>query len=89
MTIPNKAPTKGGRYHFDAIEDQLSEPGTYVLQFQVSPLLPGRRPLQLCAPIIVAAGPPQSFDIKVGLKFFWLTLTDALLRGLHRSAQPC
>ena len=65
LTVPNKAPTKGGRYRFEAIEDQLGEPGAYVLQFQVSPSLSGRPPLQLCAHIAVAAGPPRSFEIKV------------------------
>ncbi len=65
LTVPNKAPTKGGRYRFEAIEDQLAEPGAYVLQFQVSPSLSGRPPLQLCAHIAVAAGPPRSFEIKV------------------------
>ena len=65
LTVPNKAPTKGGRYQFGAIEGQLGEPGAYMLQFQVSPSLPGRPPLQLCARIVVAAGPPHSFEIKV------------------------
>jgi hypothetical protein len=53
-----------GRYHFDAIEEQLSEPGAFVVQFEVSPPLYGKPPVQLCTHINVAAGPPRSFDIK-------------------------
>ena len=63
MTISNKS-SANGRYTFDAIEEQLGEPGAYVLQFQVSPPLFGMPAVQLCTHIIVTAGPPRSIEIK-------------------------
>ena len=79
LTVPNKAPTKGGHYRFEAVEDQLAEPGAYVLQFQVSPSLPGRPPLQLCVRVLVAAGPPRSFEIKVQAALLQIMLVDPRL----------
>ena len=64
LTVPNRSPLHGS-YQFSRITDQLSEPGTYILQFQLSPALPGRASISLVTQIVVSPGDPAAFDIKV------------------------
>lgn len=62
--MPNKAPVDGS-YRFSRITEQLSEPGEYVLQFELTPALAGRAPLSLATRIVVCPGEPKTFEIKV------------------------
>lgn len=70
LTVPNRAPTDGS-YRFGRITEQLSEPGEYVLQYELSPALPGRAPISLVTRIVVCPGEPKTFEIKVNHAAMW------------------
>ena len=64
LTVPNKNPVDGS-FRFSRITEQLRDPGEYVLQFELTPALPGRPPISLSTRIVVCPGEPMTFEIKV------------------------
>lgn len=75
--MPNRSAVNGS-FQFSRIADQLSEPGTYILQFQLSPTLPGKSPISLVTRIVVSPGGPVAFDIKVNKLFRLLGIVDSM-----------
>ena len=64
VELANRAPVKDD-FHFASIEEGLTVRGTYVLQYEVQPCLPGLPALTSCTIVTVAAGQPISLELQV------------------------
>lgn len=76
----NRAPADK-EFQFAAIKESLTKHGTYVLQYEVQPALPGQPPLTSCIRVAVSAGEPVSLEVQVGLSPHsgWTVWVDTLL----------
>ena len=64
LEIANRVPVKD-EFQFTSIEEGLKVQGTYVLQYEVQPHLPGLPALTSCTTVVVAAGHPISLELQV------------------------
>ena len=81
VEIANRAPVKDD-FQFASIEEGLSVRGTYVLQYEVQPCLPGLPSLTSCTVVTVAAGQPISLELQV----WYLDLKPCLCCSMHNAS---
>ena len=62
--MTNRAPSNK-EFHFGPMMKILNQHGTYVLQYEVQPALPGQSPLTATIKVAVAAGQPVSLEVQV------------------------
>ena len=71
VEIANRTPVKDS-FQFGSIAEGLHVRGTYVLQYEVQPSLPGLPALTHCTTVLVAAGQPISLELQVHTLGGWL-----------------
>jgi hypothetical protein len=59
----NRTPLRD-MFWFARIEHGLRRAGTYRLEYEMSPAVPGRPPLTLAVELLVATGPAVGFEIQ-------------------------
>lgn len=64
LEVANRAPVKD-EFQFTSIQEGLEVQGTYVLQYEVQPHLPGLPALTSCTTVVVAAGHQISLELQV------------------------
>ena len=62
--VSNRAPNHEV-FEFGSIQEGLQTSGTYVLQYELQPSLPGQPPLASCTRVNISAGPPVTLELQV------------------------
>lgn len=65
--VSNRAPVDS-EFCFASIKEGLTKQGTYVLQYEVQPALPGQPALTSSIKVAVSAGQPVSLEVQVGIQ---------------------
>lgn len=64
IEVPNHTPNKDS-FRFERIENGLKLAGSYRLEYELQPQLPGKGLLTITTELIVSPGPLSSFDVQV------------------------
>jgi len=64
LEVSNRAPSHEA-FEFGSIQEGMQTGGTYVLQYELQPSLPGQPPLASCTKLTVSAGPPVTLELQV------------------------
>ena len=64
LEVSNRAP-KHESFDFASIQEGMQTSGTYVLQYELQPSLPGQPPLTSCTRVVVSAGHPVTLELQV------------------------
>lgn len=64
LEVENKIPN-GEMFQFKKVKEGLQRMGSYLLEYVLSPALPGLDPLRVQSQFLVEAGAPVSFAIQV------------------------
>lgn len=64
LEVPNHTPNKDS-FRFERIENGLKVAGSYRLEYELRPVLPGKGPLTISTHLIVSPGPLARFDVRV------------------------
>ncbi len=66
IEVHNHTPNKDC-FRFERIENGLKKAGSYRLDYELQPCLPGKGPLTISTQLIVSSGPLACFDLQVTL----------------------
>lgn len=64
LEVSNRCPNHEV-FEFGSIQEGMQTSGTYVLQYELQPSLPGQPPLASCTKVTVLAGPPVTLELQV------------------------
>ncbi|KAL0055143.1 hypothetical protein WJX82_007626 [Trebouxia sp. C0006] len=63
LEVSNRCPNHEV-FEFGSIQEGMQTSGTYVLQYELQPSLPGQPPLASCTKVTVLAGPPVTLELQ-------------------------